>query len=103
MKFLVISCSLNPESRSRELAHVALQHLQAHGADAGMLDLLSLPLPMCDGAAASGDPQVEVADAQIKAADGFLVATPIYNFHVNSAAKNLLELTGDSWSGKVAG
>ena len=31
------------------------------------------------------------------------MCVPIYNFDVNAAAKNLIELTGSSWSGKVVG
>jgi len=58
---------------------------------------------MCDGAEAYSDPQVQTIATQISAADGLLVATPVYNYDVNAAAKNLLELTGSSWAGKVVG
>jgi len=36
-------------------------------------------------------------------ADGILLATPIYNYDVSAATKNLVELTGKGWEGKVAG
>lgn len=103
MKFLVLSCSHNPESRSRELSRIAFARLQALGAEAAWLDLRTFSLPMCDGAEAYSHPQVQTIGAQISAADGLLVATPVYNFDVNAAAKNLLELTGSSWAGKVVG
>ncbi len=103
MRLLVLSCSLNPDSRSRTLARAALDRLHSHGAEATLLDLSTLDLPMCDGEAAYSDPQVSAAGAQISAADGLLVAAPIYNFDVNAAAKNLLELTGDAWAGKIVG
>lgn len=103
MNFLVLSCSHNPESRSRELSRIAFARLQARGAEAAWLDLRTFSLPICDGADAYSDPQVQEISAQISAADGLLVATPVYNFDVNAAAKNLLELTGSSWAGKVVG
>ena len=38
-----------------------------------------------------------------KKADAILLAVPIYNYDVNSAAKNLVEMTGDAWNEKVVG
>ncbi|NNJ26143.1 hypothetical protein LzC2_22230 [Planctomycetes bacterium LzC2] len=32
-----------------------------------------------------------------------LLAAPVYNFDVNAAAKNLVELAGRSWEGKTIG
>ena len=103
MRLLVISCSLNPESRSRELARVAVEKLNTLGADAELFDLTTINLPICDGDSAYEDPAVPVASGKIAAASGILVAVPIYNYDVNSAAKNLLELTGSAWRGKVVG
>ena len=101
MKVLVLSCSLNSDSHSRRLAHTAQDQLRTHGAETDFLDLRELPLPFCDGETAYAHPNVAAAGARIAAADGLLVATPVYNFDVNSALKNLLELTGNSWRGKV--
>src|SRR5213075_2669576 len=39
----------------------------------------------------------------IKAADGILLATPVYNYDVSATAKNLIELTGSAWEEKVVG
>jgi FMN reductase len=36
-------------------------------------------------------------------ASAILLTAPIYNFDVNAAAKNLVELTGDAWEGKIVG
>lgn len=103
MKFLVISCSLNPESRSRQLARAALDHLLEQTGDADLLDLSTLALPLCDGDAAYSAPEVGPAVARIRAASGILIAAPVYNYDVNAAAKNLVELTGSAWRGKVVG
>ncbi len=103
MKYLVISCSLNPGSKSRLLAKAALTSLESKNATVELIDLAELKLPLCDGGAVYGDPVVQEIAAKIEAADGILIATPIYNFDVNAAAKNLIELTGRAWTEKVAG
>lgn len=103
MKYLVISCSLNPESRSRELARIVHEQLEALGHPATFLDLQDTPLPLCDGASAYGDPNVARLRDAIDAARGIVLAAGIYNYDVNSAAKNLVELTGRAWNDKVVG
>src|SRR4029077_482395 len=47
-----------------------------------------------------GSQQVSKA---LKAADGILLATPVYNYDVSAAAKNLVELTGSAWEEKIVG
>jgi FMN reductase len=103
MKLIVISCSLNPGSRSRQLAELAVNELKGLGAEVDFLDLQSMPLPICDGSSAYGDANARAVTARIEEATGVLVATPVYNYDVNAAAKNLLELSGDAWTGKVVG
>ena len=99
MKPLVISCSLNPGSRSAILARHAHQALP----DAGFVDLRESPLPMCDGGAAYHHENVAPLARQITDAAPILLAAPIYNYDVNAAAKNLIEMTGRAWTGKVVG
>jgi FMN reductase len=41
--------------------------------------------------------------AAIEAADGVLVAAPVYNYNVAAAAKNMIELTGSAWEDKIVG
>ncbi|WP_309399022.1 NADPH-dependent FMN reductase [Cerasicoccus maritimus] len=96
---LIISCSLNPGSRSRIMARAAQEDL----ANAEWLDLAESELPLCDGGAAYGHENVSLIAEKIKAAKGILIATPIYNYDVNAALKNMLELTGRHWTGKVVG
>src|SRR5690606_23357172 len=100
---LVISCSLNPDSKSRVMARRALSALAERGAEAELLDLQEWPLPLCDGNAAYDDPNVEPLTQKIAAADGVLIAAPVYNFDVNAAAKNLVELTDKAWQDQVVG
>ncbi|NOX99165.1 MAG: NAD(P)H-dependent oxidoreductase [Verrucomicrobia bacterium] len=103
MKYLVISCSLNPDSKSRIMANAALKALESKKAEVELIDLAELKLPLCDGGAVYGDPAVKELAAKVEAADGILIATPIYNYAINAAVKNLIELTGRAWTEKVAG
>jgi NAD(P)H-dependent FMN reductase len=100
---LVVSCSLNPESRSRILAEAVRQKLEEFGPPPEMLDLRETPLPLCDGVTTYGDPHAKAAAAAIKRADAIVIAAPVYNYGVSAAAKNLVELTGRAWTGKVVG
>jgi FMN reductase len=100
---VVVSTSLNPQSRSHILAVDATQTLQRLGADATLIDLRENPLPLCDGSACYSDPGVEKLSARIERAQAILIATPIYNFDVNASAKNLIELTGDAFTEKPVG
>ncbi|HEY9732992.1 MAG TPA: NAD(P)H-dependent oxidoreductase [Drouetiella sp.] len=100
--YLVISCSLNPESNSRKMAKGAFDILNQHGG-AEWLDLREYELPLCDGGAAYGHKHVEVVAQKIRDAKCILLGVPIYNYDVNAAAKNVIELTGRAWTEKVVG
>jgi FMN reductase len=103
MRCLVLSCSLNPASRSRILARAAADRLDSMAVETDFFDVQSTPLPLCDGGACYGDPAVKDLSFRVLEAQGILVATPIYNYGVNAACKNLIELTGRSWTDKVVG
>lgn len=102
MSYLVISASLNPESRSYVLAKEAERLLQNKG-NVVFLDLRKLELPLCDGDTSFGHDNVAYARKKIEEAGCILLAVPIYNYDCNSAAKNLIELTGSAWSEKTVG
>lgn len=103
MRYLIISCSYNPESRSRALAEITRDHLLTRTRDVDFAELRQINLPLYDAGACYGHPAVKDMAARIEAARGIIVATPIYNYDVNATAKNLLELTGQSWKSKVVG
>jgi NAD(P)H-dependent FMN reductase len=85
------------------MAEQLVRDYEKIGAAAEMLCLRENPLPMCDGEAAYGDPQVAVLAGKIEAARVIVIATPIYNYDANAAAKNLVELTGSAWEDKIVG
>lgn len=100
---LVLSSSLNPDSRSRILAKACVDQLNLLEQPNQLFDLSQTTLPPCDGATAYGDPNVVSLSESISSASGILIASPVYNYDVNAAVKNAVELTGKAWTGKVVG
>lgn len=102
-KHLVISTSGNPDSNSRRMARIAFAHLQKQKADCAWIDISELDLPLCDADKCYLNASAQKLNKEIEAADGILVATPVYNYDVAATAKNMLELTGSAWEEKVVG
>jgi NAD(P)H-dependent FMN reductase len=100
--FLIISTSLNPDSKSRLLCQTLHERLE-RTEKVETVDLRNLNLPLCDGAAAYGHAEVGPMAEKIKAARCVLVGVPVYNYAVSASAKNLVELTGRAWTGKLVG
>ena len=68
-----------------------------------MVDLRDYDLPMCDGESTYDAPAAKKLAKIISESDVILLAAPIYNYDLNAAAKNLVELTGRAWKDKVVG
>ena len=102
-KHLVISTSGSPDSNSRRMGRVALAHLQKQKVDCAWLDISEMDLPLCDADKCYGMPGSRKLSAAIEGADGILIAAPVYNYDVAAAAKNMIELTGSAWEGKIVG
>jgi NAD(P)H-dependent FMN reductase len=102
-EYLIISASLRTASLSREMATTLLGAYGRLDAAAVLVDLREFVLPLCDGETAYSHPHVATLSAMIQAARVIVIATPIYNYDGNAAAKNLLELTGSSWENKTVG
>ena len=100
---LVVSCSLSATSRSRVLAAAAAAALRRLDVRARLLDLQEWDLPLCDGGDCYDHPSVAPLTRRIEEAAAVLVAAPVYNYDVNAAAKNLVELTGSAWNDKPVG
>src|SRR6266513_2061574 len=99
-KYLVISTSGNPDSNSRRMGRVAFVHLQKQKVACEWIDISEMDLPLCDADKCYGMPCSKKLSAAIKAADGILIAVPVYNYDVAAAAKNMIELTGSAWENK---
>lgn len=100
---LVVSCSLNPASRSHTLALSAGEALGAIGAPHELLDLREWDLPICDGKACYDHPSIVPVTDRVAAAAAILIASPVYNYDLNAAVKNFVELTGQAWGEKPVG
>lgn len=101
--YLVVSTSGNPDSNSRRMARIAFEALKNAKVECTWLDISELGLPLCDADACYTQPAAQKVSKAIKAADGILIGTPVYNYDVSAAAKNLVELTGSAWEDKVVG
>src|SRR5438309_1454082 len=85
------------------MARTAFAQMQKAKVSCEWLDISELDLPLCDADKCYAEPAAQKLDVPIAAADAILVATPIYNYDVSAAAKNMVELTGSSWEDKVVG
>ena len=97
---LVISCSLNENSKSRIMARHALK---LYGSNGMLIDLSEYSLPLCDGDSCYSDNNVKELRKLIESSKTIILASPIYNYDLNAVAKNLIELTGRIWTDKVVG
>jgi FMN reductase len=102
-KYLVVSTSGNSSSNSRKMGRLAFNHLRKLEVDCDWLDLSELDLPLCDADACYAKPGAQKLSQAIKTADGIIVASPVYNYDMSAAAKNMIELTGSAWEDKVVG
>jgi NAD(P)H-dependent FMN reductase len=102
-KYLVVSTSGNPDSNSRRMGRIAFRHLEAAKLECDWLDISELGLPLCDADTCYSQPAAQKLSTAIEAADAILIATPVYNYDVSAAAKNMVELTGSAWEDKVVG
>ena len=103
MSITIISCSLHPQSRSYVLAQQLSEHLCCLGVEAPLIDLRQHPLPLCGTAGVSDDPHVKFLQERVEETQAIILTVPIYNYDVNAATKNMIELTGRQWSNKVVG
>ena len=90
----VISSSLSPHSRSRVLARYSVAHLTRQGGAARLIDLNEYSLDVFPRSL--NDPVVGSLVAEFQAADGWMLATPIYNWAASSALTNFLHYVLES-------
>lgn len=100
---LIISTSLRPDCRTLSLAKKALEYFKENNSPAELINLQKMELPFCDGGDCYKDPEVVSLTEKIDKAESLIIASPVYNYYLNAAAKNLLELTGSGWKEKVVG
>ncbi len=100
---MILSCSLSEASNSRTLARELHRAWNAGKVASELLDLRDFDLPLCDGENAYTHPAARRLTPKLTSADAVVFAVPIYNYDVNAAAKNVIELAGGQLQNKVAG
>ena len=85
------------------MGRIAFDHLKRSKVDCSWLDLSEMDLPLCDANACYAHPAARKLSAAVTAADGVIVAAPVYNYDVSASAKNMIELTGSAWEDKIVG
>jgi FMN reductase len=105
VKIVGIAGSLRTDSYSQIALELAIQRVQALGAEVEILDLRKMELPFCDGGDNYPDyPDVKRLQDAFGGADGLILVTPEYHGSVSGVLKNALDLMSfDQLSGKVAG
>ncbi len=99
--YLVVSTSGNPDSNSRRMGQAAFDWLKKAKVTCEWLDISRLDLPLCDADTCYNAPSAKNLTTAIEKADGIMIATPVYNYDVSAAAKNMVELTGSAWEDKI--
>ncbi|WDR04493.1 NAD(P)H-dependent oxidoreductase [Devosia rhodophyticola] len=99
MKFSIFSCSLDPASRSLLIAREVEALLAGKGHVSTFIDLRTTGLPPFDNTSCFNHPEYALAHRAIEESHGVFIASPIYNWSLESAAANLIELTGATGNG----
>ena len=76
---------------------------ETEGVEVDFIDLQEMELPFCDGGAAYGDPYAIDLGKRMESGDVYVLASPIYNYDVNAALKNVVELAGRKMENKLVG
>ena len=100
---LILATSLDDESRSRVVARRAKELIEAKGFQVTLADLRDYALPFCGTEGCKENADARRLRALVEPATHILLAVPIYNYDVNAAAKNVVELMGDAFAGKTVG
>ncbi|QLE44178.1 NAD(P)H-dependent oxidoreductase [Nostoc sp. C052] len=105
VRIIGIGGSLRSNSYTQLALQVAVQRVEALGAEVEILDLRQLQLPFCTGAKEYSEyPDVKRLQDTVSQADGLILATPEYHGSVSGVLKNALDLMSfEQLSDKVTG
>ncbi len=103
MKIAILNSNLSPGGKSAHLADTLASLFAESGHEAKVFNLGELDLPACDGSTCYKNEKTISLTAALADTEAIVLISPIYNYDLNAAAKNLIELTGNSWKGKAVG
>ncbi len=97
----IIATSLSEGSKSQVLARRLEKRLLDAGVGCVFFDLREVPLPLCGAAESWQDANVAKIAEAVGGSSHVVFAVPVYNYYVNAAAKNVVELVGQAFTHKV--
>jgi len=103
MKIAIINTNLSPGGKADALVRAFAKACEAVSHEAEIHSLGDMSLPACDGKTCYQNKKCIALTEDLSGADAFVLVSPIYNYDLNAAAKNLIELTGSSWKEKAVG
>ncbi len=99
----VVNADLSSGKKCKMLTDTMVDLIQANGHDVDVHALDTWNLPPCDGRSCYQHEATMNLSGALSEADAIVLIAPIYNYDLNAAAKNLIELTGSAWKGKAVG
>jgi len=96
VRILIVSCSHDRESRSEELARRCLKVLDEFGAEATLVSLKDHTFPPFDDDKIAESIAYRNLYPLVSAADGLVLAGPVYNWGLCGAMKEFIEYIGST-------
>ena len=96
MRILVLSASLDKESRSRDLAHACQEVLGQLGANVLFVDLEQLNVPNFDNDTIYTSEAYLELHRKTHSSDGVVLCGPVYNWSISSELKKYIEYVGST-------
>ncbi len=103
MGIIVISANLSEYSSTKTAAELLYKEIMHYDSTASFMCMSEFKIPICDGRDSFSDPVVPALNEQLNSATGFVFATPIYNYTINSTLKSLIEHCGQAFKNKPIG
>lgn len=102
MRILTVNCTIN-ESKTFRLATTVHTEIITHNESATFASLSKTPIPICNGSDSFSNHHVQTLHTMIQQASGIVLASPIYNYSINSGLKSLIEHCGQAFQKKPIG
>ncbi len=96
MRILVLSTSLDKESRSRNLASICKEVLEQRGAETLLVDLEQRNVPNFDNDTIYKTEVYLELHQKTRTSDGIVLCSPVYNWGVSSELKKYIEYIGST-------
>ena len=96
MQILVLSSSLDKNSRSRELAHTCQKVLERLHTETVFIDLAQLDVPNFDNDTIYQTQVYRQLHEATRQSDGVVLCSPVYNWGVSSELKKYVEYVGST-------